>query len=97
MMPSVKEIGIEGDYKYEVRIHEVETQYGKTGIYRVSRQRVNLPAGQQGTGVEYIIIFSKDSKGAMENLFNYIFIRKCYLTTSNWGASYSHINTYGLQ
>lgn len=36
-------------------MHEAETQYGKTGgIYRVSRQKVNIPAGQQGTGKEYM-------------------------------------------
>ena len=51
----LKETWIEGDYKYEVRIHDANPEYGKTGsIYRVSRQRVNIPEGQQGTGVEYM-------------------------------------------
>ncbi|MCY9644770.1 hypothetical protein M5W93_27715, partial [Paenibacillus thiaminolyticus] len=38
----------EGDYKYEVRAHEAESQYGKTGsICRVSRQK-------RGEGTEYM-------------------------------------------
>ncbi|MGG3926179.1 T7SS effector LXG polymorphic toxin [Metabacillus fastidiosus] len=43
-----KEKWIDGDYKYEIRAHEAETQYGKTGsIYRVGRQK-------PGNGTEYM-------------------------------------------
>ncbi|GGJ30437.1 pre-toxin TG domain-containing protein [Paenibacillus hunanensis] len=43
-----KEKWTEGDYKYEVRAHEAESQYGKTGsIFRVSRQK-------PGEGTEYM-------------------------------------------
>jgi uncharacterized Zn-binding protein involved in type VI secretion len=50
----MKEKWSDGNYKYEVRIHPAEAQYGKEGsIYRVSRQAIPKP-GQQGTGVEYM-------------------------------------------
>ncbi|WP_413366211.1 hypothetical protein [Lysinibacillus sp. 3P01SB] len=43
-----KEKWMDGDYKYEIRAHEAETQYGKTGsIYRVGRQK-------PGNGTEYM-------------------------------------------
>jgi len=51
---SLKETWIEGDYKFEVRIHPADPSYGKAGsIYRVSRQRINISNGQ-GTGTEYM-------------------------------------------
>ncbi|MDD1504374.1 pre-toxin TG domain-containing protein [Lysinibacillus sp. CNPSo 3705] len=43
-----KEKWVDGDYKYEIRAHEAETQYGKSGsIYRVGRQK-------PGNGTEYM-------------------------------------------
>lgn len=46
----LKEQWVEGDYRYEVRIHPANTEYGKTdSIYRVSRQRI-----MSGDGTEYM-------------------------------------------
>ena len=46
----LKETWIQDGYKYTVRIHPAEAQYGKTGsIYRVSRQNVEM-----STGLEYM-------------------------------------------
>ncbi|QPA57445.1 hypothetical protein [Lysinibacillus sphaericus] len=43
-----KEKWVDGDYKYDIRAHEAETQYGKSGsIYRVGRQK-------PGNGTEYM-------------------------------------------
>ena len=44
----------DGEYKYEVRIHEGENQYtDSNSIYRVSRQQIPI-SGTKGTGHEYL-------------------------------------------
>ncbi len=51
----MKESWTENGYKYEVRVHPAESQYGKTGsIYRVSRKELGLDAKGQGHGTEYL-------------------------------------------
>lgn len=51
----LKETWIEGGYKYEVRIHPANPEYGQSGnIYRVSRQKQGVKANNQGYGTEYI-------------------------------------------
>ena len=47
---------IDGEYKYEVRVHPGEDQYTSADrIYRVSRQRVpSVDPTVQGTGIEYL-------------------------------------------
>lgn len=50
----LKEVWIEGDYKYTVRIHSGNPKYtNASSIYRVSGQRVILNGGE-GTGLEYL-------------------------------------------
>ena len=47
----MKESWTENGYKYEVRVHEANPQYGKTGsIFRVSRQKLGVDANGQGSG-----------------------------------------------
>ena len=56
----MKESWTENGYKYEVRIHEANPEYGKQGsIYRVSRRKLGVDANGQGYGTEYL-----DSNGA---------------------------------
>lgn len=53
----MKESWIEDGYKYEVRVHEANPDYGKEGsIYRVSRQKQGFDANGQGYGTEYLDI-----------------------------------------
>ena len=55
----LKESWYENNYKYEVRVHEANEVYGRSGsIYRVSRARQGLDYNGQGYGVEYL-----DSQG----------------------------------
>jgi len=51
----------DGEYKYEVRLHEGESQYTDANrIYRVQRQSVPNPDPKiQGTGKEYMDINGK--------------------------------------
>jgi len=49
-----KEKWSDGEYDYEVRIHEAEPQHGKSGnIYRVARRKKGVDANGQGFGWEY--------------------------------------------
>lgn len=51
----MKEAWTENGYKYEVRVHEANTEYGKTdSIYRVWRKKIGVDAYGQGSGTEYI-------------------------------------------
>ena len=51
----MKESWIEDGYKYEVRVHEANPEYGKKGsIYRVSRKKIGFDANGQGYGTEYL-------------------------------------------
>lgn len=51
----MKESWTENGYKYEVRVHEANPEYGKEGsIYRVSRQKLGTNANGQGYGTEYL-------------------------------------------
>ena len=51
----MKESWTAGGYKYEVRVHEANPEYGKEGsIYRVSRQKLGTNANGQGYGTEYL-------------------------------------------
>ena len=75
-----KEQWTHGQYKYEVRGHPADPQWGQTGdIYRVSRQRIPVP-GQQGTGAEYLdprgqwhhtsSLREKNKDGSLNPLYN---------------------------
>lgn len=51
----LKEVWVEGDYKYTVRVHEGNSKYTDAdSIYRVSRQSTILDEHGQGTGLEYL-------------------------------------------
>ena len=51
----MKESWTSDGYKYEVRVHEANPEYGKEGsIYRVSRQKLGTNANGQGYGTEYL-------------------------------------------
>lgn len=51
----MKEVWVEGDYKYTVRIHEGNSAHTNAeSIYRVSRQSTILDSNGQGTGLEYL-------------------------------------------
>ncbi|MBD5463888.1 MAG: RHS repeat-associated core domain-containing protein [Lachnospiraceae bacterium] len=51
----LKEVWIEDDYKYTVRVHEGNSKYTNADvIYRVSRQSTILDEHGQGTGLEYL-------------------------------------------
>ena len=53
---NLKQKWSDGNYNYEVRIHEGETQYTSSkSIYRVSRKKIpSLDSSVQGTGREYL-------------------------------------------
>ena len=52
---NMKESWTSDGYKYEVRVHEANPEYGKEGsIYRVSRQKLGTNANGQGYGTEYL-------------------------------------------
>lgn len=55
-MPNrMKDVWIEGNYKYTVRIHEGNSIHTNAeSIYRVSRQNTILDSNGQGTGLEYL-------------------------------------------
>ena len=51
----LKDVWVEGDYKYTVRVHEGNSKYTDAdSIYRVSRQSTILDEHGQGTGLEYL-------------------------------------------
>jgi hypothetical protein len=51
----MKEVWVDGNYKYTVRIHEGNSEYTNAeSIYRVSRQSIILDSNGQGTGFEYL-------------------------------------------
>ena len=51
----LKEVWVEGDYKYTVRVHEGNSKYTDAdSIYRVSRQSTILDEHGQGTGLEHL-------------------------------------------
>ena len=51
----MKEVWLEGDYKYTVRIHEGDPMYTEAkSIYRVARKKVIKGANNQGSGLEYL-------------------------------------------
>ena len=51
----LKEVWVEGDYQYTVRIHEGNAKYTDAeSIYRVSRRSTILDEHGQGTGLEYL-------------------------------------------
>ena len=51
----LKEVWVEGDYKYTVRVHKGNSKYTDAeSIYRVSRQSTVLDEHGQGTGLEYL-------------------------------------------
>lgn len=52
---NMKESWTADGYKYEVRVHEANPEYGKEGsIYRVSRKKLGTNANGQGYGTEYL-------------------------------------------
>jgi len=52
---SMKQKWEDDDFKYEVRVHPAEPQYGKTGsIYRVARRSKEVDEHGQGSGWEYL-------------------------------------------
>lgn len=51
----LKEVWVEGDYKYTVRVHKGNPAYtDANSIYRVSRKSTILDANGQGKGLEYL-------------------------------------------
>ena len=51
----MKEIWIDGDYKYTVRVHAGNSSYtDSSSIYRVSRQSTTFGSNGRGTGFEYL-------------------------------------------
>jgi RHS repeat-associated protein len=56
LIPSgLKESWVEGGYKYEVRVHEANSNYShKKDIFRVARQKLDQNGNAAGTGLEYL-------------------------------------------